>query len=64
MKVQKQTQEQPFVLHCKNEAIGNEDIQVSKPHLLSSGWEVLFLCQLGIYSFSCLKVIVVLEINI
>lgn len=45
-----------FMLHCKQEAVVNE-VQVSKPPLLIRGWEVLFLCQLGIHSLSCLKLI-------
>lgn len=35
MKAQKETQEQLFVLHCKHEAIVSEEVQVSKPPLLS-----------------------------
>lgn len=52
MKVQRETQEPLFVLHCKQEAI-NKEAQVSKPPLLSPRWEVLFLYRLGIHSLSC-----------
>lgn len=47
-----------------HEAIINKEAEVSKPPLLGPGWEELFLGQPATRSFSCLRVIAVLEMRI